>query len=230
MCGRYVIRTLFEVHEFMSALIPSQPPLEFAPRYNVAPTQDVPVVRLGRSGPLQLDFVRWGLIPSWASDPSIGNRMINARAETIQEKPSFRQAFRHRRCLVPADGFYEWKVIEKNKHEKNKQPYFIHLRDDHTFYFAGLWEHWQRPEQSIDSCTILTTAPNELMQTLHNRMPVILDAQTARQWLDPKADETDLKSLLVPYNADKMDAYRVSRMVNRPQNESKDCISPLVES
>jgi putative SOS response-associated peptidase YedK len=224
MCGRYVIRTLFEVHEFMSPLMPAQGELDFESRYNVAPTQDVPILRISPANELHLEMVRWGLIPSWASDPSIGNRMINARAETIQEKPAFRTAFRKRRCIIPADGFYEWKVVEKGK-----QPYFIHLKDDHTFYFAGLWERWERPEQSIDSCAILTTSPNELMHTLHDRMPVILDHATAKRWLDPNASENDLQQLLKPYDASRMDAYPVSKMVNRPQNESKDCIAPLVE-
>ena len=177
-------------------------------------------------GKNQLDFFVWGLIPSWAKDPKIGNRMINARAETLTEKPAYRAAFRRRRCLVLADGFYEWRLEGDGK---RKTPMYIRLADGNPFAFAGLWEIWQSPDGStIPSCTIITTEPNAMMASIHNRMPVILPEAAYSQWLAPgEQDPTDLLGLLRPYPEEEMSAYPISRLVNDPRNESPDCILPL---
>ena len=166
------------------------------------------------------------MIPSWAKDPSIGNRLINARAETLTEKPSFRSAFRRRRCLVLADGFYEWRQIPG---QKGKVPMYIQMKDRELFAFAGLWEHWNAPDGShILSCTIITTSPNPLMEEIHNRMPVILPKEGYSLWLSPDEEDPQMLSeLLRPYPHEEMMAYPVSTMVNSPANESPECIVPL---
>jgi putative SOS response-associated peptidase YedK len=169
--------------------------------------------------------MRWGLIPSWADDPAIGARMINARAETVAMKPAFRSAFRQRRCLVIADGFYEWRKLPRRK-----QPHYIRLRDRKPFAFAGLWERWTGSDRvgdaaSVLSCTIITTAPNELIAPLHNRMPVILRSKDYGTWLDPDTTQCDvLEPLLCPYPPDEMEAYPVSTHVNNPSNDTPECI------
>ena len=199
-------------------------------RFNIAPTQPIAAVRqLGPGEPRQLDALRWGLIPSWAKDPAIGNRMINARAETLAEKPAYRAAYRQRRCLVLADGFYEWQ-----KTASGKQPYYIRLADDRPFAFAGLWERWQdktlKDAPVLESCTIITTDANQLVQPIHDRMPVILAPEDYEQWLDPSLDAAEqLAPLLRSYPAEKMTAYPVSSLVNRPTNDSPECIQPQQE-
>ena len=218
MCGRYTLKTpvsvlaeRFEIEDSPSSITPS---------YNIAPTQQVATV-LAENGKRKLEMLHWGLIPSWAKDPEVGNRMINARAETIAEKPSYRKAFQERRCLVLADGFYEWQ-----KTDNGKQPFYIRMQDESPFAFAGLWESW-RNGREIRSCTIITTAPNELAAPIHNRMPVILDPEDYEMWLDPDFDERDpLTSLLKPYPADVMEAYPVSRRVNKPSNNEPGVIEP----
>jgi putative SOS response-associated peptidase YedK len=196
-----------------------------APRYNIAPTQSVIVV--GDDGERYLKQMRWGLIPSWAKDESIGNRMINARAETIAEKPAFRAALKKRRCLIPADGFYEWKKGETSK--APKQPFCIRLKSKEPFGFAGLWEHWTSPDgEEVLSCTIITTEVNELLKEVHHRMPVILPREAEAVWLDPKIQDTDkLLPLLKPYPSDEMEFYPVDRIVNSPANDTPDCIVPI---
>jgi putative SOS response-associated peptidase YedK len=218
----------------------------FAARFNIAPTQPVPVVRMRPAG-RELVWLRWGLVPSWAKDPAIGNRLINARAETAAEKPAFRAALRRRRCLVAADGFYEW---QKQQAGRAKQPYFIRLRDDRPFAFAGLWETWeakkgtgpicaQHPEghlgkldlspfpPRLETCTLLTTDANDLIRPLHDRMPVIIAANAYDAWLDPATeDPRQLAALLVPYPSDAMEAYPVGGLVNNPKNDSAGCIEP----
>jgi putative SOS response-associated peptidase YedK len=171
-----------------------------------------------------MEALRWGLIPSWAKDPAIGSRMINARAETVGEKPSFRTAFRRRRCLIPADGFYEWQKLGTRK-----QPHYIHLTGRRPFAFAGLWEHWRSPDgESVDTCVIITTEPNELMAELHNRMPVILHPRDFALWLDPAVQEGNkVRPLLAPYPPEEMSAYAISTAVNRPSNDSAACIEPV---
>jgi putative SOS response-associated peptidase YedK len=200
---------------------------DLPPRYNVAPTQEAAVVRVVAPGePRRLDLLRWGLIPYWAEDASIGNRMINARSESVAEKPAYRRSFRRQRCLIPTDGFYEWQ-----KAGKLKQPFHIRRKDRHPFAFAGLWERWRDPDKKlIDSFTILTTDANELIRPLHNRMPVIIDRKDFDLWLDPDAkDPAPLLALLVPAPVDGMETVPVSRAVNNPSHDAADCIAPLVE-
>ncbi len=189
--------------------------------FNIAPTQSVVV--LGDDGKRYLTQMRWGLIPSWAKDAAIGNRMINARAETLMVKPAFRVALRKRRCLVVADSFYEWK-----KEGPQKQPVRIVLKSREPFGFAGLWETWKPPEgEEVKSCTIITTAANELLQAVHERMPVILPRAKEDMWLDPDADLTRVLELLKPYRSEEMEFYPVSRAVNSPAHNAPDCIVPV---
>src|SRR5437667_6400831 len=179
MCGRYTLRVspaeLAEIFGVLQAI-------EWSPRYNIAPTQMVAAVRAGQTSGRELALLRWGLIPSWADNPKIGSSLINARADTVATKPAFRTALKKRRCLIPADGFYEWQAIPG---QKTKQPFLIGVRDAPVFAFAGLWEHWTAPDgQPLETCTIITTDANELMQPVHNRMPVILDPSDYEHWLD----------------------------------------------
>ncbi len=196
-------------------------PLE--PRYNIAPTQQVPVIRT-IDNQRHLDHLKWGLIPSWAKDPSIGSKMINARAETVQEKPSFRTALKHRRCLVPVNGFYEWQHIEKQK-----IPYFVKLKGNDPMLFAGLWDHWKSPEgELIESFTIITTSNNELLEPIHNRMPVILHPSAYDTWLDPSVTSPeDLTPLLQPYPSGWMETYPVAHLVNISSKDGPDLIKPV---
>ncbi len=198
--------------------------VDITPRYNIAPTQGVAVVT--NDGRNKLDFFTWGLVPSWAKDPSIGGRMINARSETLAEKPSFRNAYKRRRCLILADGFYEW---TQNPGEKFKTPMFIRMADRKPFAFAGLWEDWHSADGSrILSTTIITTQPNRLLAPIHNRMPVILPVEAYQKWLTSgEVPASQLDPLLRPYNPDLMEAFPVSRLVNRPQNDTPECIRPV---
>ena len=225
MCGRFTL-TIDPLHlqqAFPWAVIPDDLP----PRYNVAPSQ--PIAVIPNDGQNMLSLYKWGLIPSWSKDPSIGNRMINARAETLAEKPSFRNAYRRRRCLILSDGFYEW---QQNPAAKGKQPVFIRFKDRHPFAFAGLWEIWNSPDGSeIRSCTIITTQPNAHLQPIHNRMPVILPRDAYQAWLIPEERTPEkLNYLLVPYPSEEMVAFPVSKMVNSPQVDSPDLIKPLNET
>jgi putative SOS response-associated peptidase YedK len=172
----------------------------------------------------ELAFLRWGLIPSWSKDPAIGNRLINARAETAQEKPSFRSAFRRHRCLIPTNGFYEWQRLERGK-----QPYFVRMRDGQLFAFAGLWDRWESPDKGvIETCTILTTAANTVLAPIHDRMPVILPPTEYARWLDPTLRDPDsLAPLLVPFPPEEMLAFPVSPRVNAPTVDDEKCIAPL---
>lgn len=222
MCGRFTLITPAQVlaEQFELVEIPA-----LSPRYNVAPTQPVAAVRQPPGNERrELAMLRWGLVPFWAKDPAIGSRMINARSETAAEKPSFRAAFQQRRCLVLADGFYEWQRLERGK-----QPFYIRLRDERPFAFAGLWEHWEGGDgMVIDSCTVLTTEPNELVRPLHNRMPVILAPEDYSRWLDPGLQKADLlQPLLRPYPSEGMHAYPVDTWVNNPRNDDLQCIEPL---
>ncbi|OHB81514.1 MAG: hypothetical protein A2V98_01305 [Planctomycetes bacterium RBG_16_64_12] len=224
MCGRFTLRAPASVVAAQFGLFEMPP---FTPRFNIAPTQPVAVVRACPEGPgleRELAWLRWGLIPSWAKDPAIGNRMINARAETAAEKPAYRAAFRHRRCLVVADGFYEWQ-----RTGGRKQPYFIRMRDDRPFAFAGLWESWHGPEEGpLESCTLLTTEPNELLEPIHNRMPVILAADDYRQWLDPTIQKPEAVAMLLrPLPAEGMTSYPVTTYVNSPTRDDAQCIEKV---
>jgi len=230
MCGRFTLRAPASVIAEQFALFELPP---FTPRFNIAPSQPVAVVRLapGRGGPDaaepdgELVWLRWGLVPSWAKDPAVGNRMINARAETAAEKPAFRAAMKRRRCLVAADGFYEW---QRRGPGRRKQPYFIHRRDDAPFAFAGLWESWEGADHSyLETCTLLTTEANDLMRPIHDRMPVILAPEHYAPWLDlPHPDPRSLTPLLRPAPSDPLEALPVGTYVNRPGNEGPNCIEP----
>lgn len=231
MCGRFsqyhaveAIAEAFQVDEI----------IDLPHRYNIAPSQPVAaIVQLPDSDRRKLKWLRWGLIPSWAKDPAIGYKLINARAETASEKPSFRSAFKHRRCLIPSDGFYEWQRLEGSK--TKKQPYYFSLKDNNPFAFAGLWERWESKEGDIvETCTILTTEANELVSPIHDRMPVILHPKDYALWLDPNFTSSDslqdaycrLQALLKPYPSEAMIAYPVSSKVNSPKNDSPECNQP----
>jgi putative SOS response-associated peptidase YedK len=207
-------------------------PEGMAPRYNIAPSQPVAVVP--NDGKNTLDFYVWGLVPFWAKDPKIGNRMINARAETLAEKPSFKSAFRRRRCLVLADGFYEWRRKPNASGSKStgaKTPMYIKMTSGEPFAFAGLWETWNAPDGSqLISCNIITTEPNELVSQIHNRMPVILPTTAYQTWLDPhERAPSELSPLLKPYPSNQMVSYPVSKQVNNPTNDLPTCIQEVQE-
>ena len=222
MCGRYTQTATPEVIAEHFHL--DEPPL-LKLRYNIAPSQHVATIRLNPDAATrECIMLRWGLIPSWAKDPKIGNQCINAKAETVAEKPSFRSAFKKRRCLVIADGFYEWQF-----QGKQKQPMWIGLRDRRPFAFAGLWEYWSPKDgEPIESCTIITTEPNALMQSIHNRMPVILSPASYDQWLDPTVQHMEpLKALLRPYSSEEFMAYPVSTLVNNPRHDAPQCLEPV---
>jgi putative SOS response-associated peptidase YedK len=219
MCGRYTLSTSIDKLAEEFDLSGSLPDLQSS--YNVAPTQEVPAVMEGNGG-RRLEMLRWGLIPSWADDPGIDNRMINARSETVAEKPSFRRAFKERRCLIPADGFYEWQ-----KTNGSKQPFYFRMKDWRPFAFAGLWESWYG-DGEIRSCTILTTAANNLVGEIHPRMQVILPHEVYDLWLDSTVQDRDqLLSLLAPYPTEDMEAHPVSRRVNNPSNNEPQCVESV---
>ncbi len=222
MCGRFSLGA--DATTLASQFTLFEAPA-WTPRYNIAPTQEVlVVVQDPTKAKRQARRHRWGLIPSWAKDLAIGNQLINAQAETAATKPAFRVAFRKHRCLILADGFYEWK--QEGRH---KQPFHIRLRDGRPFAFAGLWERWDGGQGAvIDSCTILTTTPNDLLRPLHHRMAVILDPAAYDLWLDPAIQEVDrLQPLLRPYPAEAMMTYSVSTRVNNPANDHPDCVEPI---
>lgn len=220
MCGRFTQKENFQRIAEQLGLkgFPS-----LSPRYNIAPSQLVACVRANpESKERECVELKWGLVPSWAKDPGIGNTLINARAETVAEKPSFRKAFKQQRCLVLADGFYEWK-----REGNRKQPYYIRFKDQRLFAFAGLWERWAQQEPALETCALITTGPNVLMEPIHNRMPVILQEQSYASWLDPGLNNTIyLSGFLEPYRAEEMEAFPVSPLVNNPRNENPLCIRP----
>jgi putative SOS response-associated peptidase YedK len=220
MCGRFVLAANPDV--IQTAFNLNSVPAEMTARYNIAPTQPVAVIT--NDDPRALTFHRWGLIPSWAKDTKTSGQLINARSETAHEKPAFRSAFKRRRCLIPADGFYEWR-----KEGSNKTPMFIHLKDRPVFAMAGLWEVWRSPDgDEIRTCTILTTEANAFMQNIHNRMPVILNKEDYGFWLSPDEESVPaLQALMRPFNPDALAAYPVSTMVNRPNNDTADLIKPM---
>ena len=216
MCGRFTLHMpwselvkLYRVHD--------RPNLK--PRYNIAPTQDVLAIRLDKEGQQEAAQLRWGLIPFWAKDEKISYSKINARAETVAKKPAFRDAFKKRRCLIAADGYYEWKTLE----DGSKQPYRITLKPEQPFSFAGLWEHWEKDNKVIESCTIIVTDANELTKDIHGRMPVILDPDDYDAWLGG----TDGENLLRPYPSKKMARYPVSRAVGNVKNTGPELIEPI---
>lgn len=222
MCGRF---TLFAPGDVLAAMfgVEEAPPL--GPRYNIAPSQPVAAARVSPvSNNREITFLRWGLVPSWAKDPAVGDRMIIARAETVAEKPSFRSAFRRRRCLVPADGFFEWKQAEGRK-----QPHYIRFRDCRPFSIASLWERWEGPDGSVlESCGLITTAANDVVSPIHDRMPVILAPKDYDLWLNPAVQDKDaLLPLLCPFPPGDMTAFTVRFQVNNPKVDIPACIDPL---
>ncbi len=209
----------------MGETFEADPLEELAPRYNIAPTQPVAAIRQPGKG-RAITTLRWGLVPSWAADVSIGNSLINGRSETLLQKPAFRESFRQRRCLIPADGFYEWK-----KSGKARQPFHFGMKDESVFAFAGIWDRWKSPTGApLESCSILTTSANGLLDDMHDRMPVILPPRHYDLWLTATAAEAELlRELLVPYDAGLMRRYAVSSVVNKPQNEKPECAVEVPE-
>lgn len=218
MCGRFTIHSRPEEIESRFHLTVDRD--RYAPTYNASPGKILPVIT--NSEPQRLAFFKWGLVPFWASDPKIGNRLINARAETLTEKPSFRSAVEQRRCLIPVNGFYEWR-----RSKTTKQPYYITLTDQKLFALAGLWESWQDPSgKLLRTFAIITVPPNEFMQPIHNRMPAILAPSDERLWLQQPFTK-DLLTVLQPYTATPLTAHPVSPQVNTPNQEGKALIQPL---
>lgn len=225
MCGRYA---LYAEERKLRRRFGVEPPEELRPRYNVAPTQMVPILR--REGEeRRFAMVRWGLVPHWAKSIDTGYSTINARAETVADKPTYRSAFRRRRCLIPADGFYEWQTRAGTK---VKQPWFIALSDGEPMALAGLWERWTSPEGApLDSCCIIVTAANDLMRPIHDRMPVILASEHWERWLDPDLkDPLSLLAVLTPFPAEAMTAWPVGTGVNSPRNDRPECVERVADA
>ena len=221
MCGRYVLRTA--TPDIAAILGAEPPPEEFKPRYNIAPTVRVPVLRANPEGEREITGMRWGLIPFWAKDPKGGANMINARAETIASKPAFRAAFKRRRCVVPADGYYEWR-----KQASHKQPFYITARNHEPLWFAGVWERWDKEGAPLESCSIVTIDANTDVAAIHHRMPVLLERDQIRLWLS--GDDPAAKSLLTQPPSGRLGAIPVSTFVNNSRNEGGRCITPLSDA
>lgn len=222
MCGRFRLTRASKLAERFGI----EPEDDWGPRYNIAPTQEVEVIRQDSEEPKRFGSpMRWGLIPSWAKDASMGHKMINARAETVATMPAFRNALKQRRCLIPADGFYEWK-----KEGKTRTPFCFTMADDSIFAFAGLWESWKNAAgQVVESCSIITTTPNALLQDVHDRMPVILPDESYDLWLDPGLQKTDaLREMLTPFNPVMMRRYEVSSRVNQVKHDDALCAEPVM--
>lgn len=222
MCGRFTLQIPIEELKEIFALVEA-PTAPFKPRYNIAPTQQIPIIRQYADCTNHLDSLRWGLIPSWAKEPQPAP-LINARSETISVKPTFKHGIRYQRCLIPTSGFYEWK-----REGDHKTPMFIHFKDNSPMIFAGIWESWKAPEgQTIASCSILTTASNELIAQLHDRQPVIIHLSEFSNWLDrDMRDPEKLKHLYKPFPPETMEIYQVSTQVNNAKNEGPDLINPI---
>lgn len=221
MCGRF---TLTASPHALKEAFPLFELSDYQPRYNIAPSQQVAAI-LHRAGATRPECLRlrWGLVPHWADDPKVGYRLINARAETVATKSAFRESFRQRRCLVLADGYYEWQ-----KREDGKQPYYICRRDHRPFAFVGLWDHWEKGEQPIDSCTIITTDAGDFTRPIHDRVPVILDARDYDVWIDPSIKDTEqLQGLLAACPDDVLTAYPISTRVNNPRFDRPECTEPI---
>jgi putative SOS response-associated peptidase YedK len=224
MCGRY---RLSRRKQMIQEYFDTAEEVDWEPRYNIAPSQQVGIIRQDQTKPeRRFSFARWGLIPFWAKNASIGYKMINARSETVASNPAFREAFKSRRCLIPADGFYEWK-----RSEKAKQPFHFGVADDSLFAFPGLWDRWKDAGgQVVESCSILTTTPNTLLADVHDRMPVILPPDHYDWWLDPGFRTVEaLKELLCPFDATLMKRFAVSTRINFVKNDDPDCATPLRE-
>jgi putative SOS response-associated peptidase YedK len=222
MCGRFAQQTdIQKLARLFKAVLKLE---SLEPRYNIAPTAVAAVIRIAHpQAGRTLEALRWGLIPSWAKDPAIGNRLANARAETVAEKPSFRSAFRKQRCLVPVNGFYEWK-----QDTKPKQPFYFSLKDSQPFALAALWEYWEPKEakgENVQTFTLITTSSNEVLQPIHDRMPVILDEKDYEAWLNPAQQDVEkLKGYLKPFASEEMQSWKVSTRVNHVGNEGPQCV------
>ena len=222
MCGRY---RLSRRKQLIAEYFDTVDEIDWEPRYNIAPTQNVGIIRQDRERRVRkFSLVRWGLIPYWSKDPSIGHKMINARSETVADKPAFREAFKHRRCLILADGFYEW-----SRTGKAKQPFHFGMQDDSLFAFAGIWDRWKDGSGNpVETCSILTTTPNSLLAVVHNRMPAILEPENYELWLDPGFKDGDaLTEMLKPFNPALMKCYAVSTLVNAPANDNPECMAEV---
>jgi putative SOS response-associated peptidase YedK len=223
MCGRFERSSSIEI--IIRDFRINKTSVEITPSYNIAPSQNVLIIRLDEEEKRQLESCRWGFLPSWAKDPALAHKMINARTETVATKPAFRSAFKRQRCLVVADGFYEWQ-----KKEHGKVPFYIHLKSGRPFAFAGLYSHWTPEEgaESICTCTVITTEANELLEPIHNRMPVIIPRDKEDLWLNPDEQDQDvLLGLLKPYPSEEMEMHEVSAKVNYPKYNSPDAIKPV---
>ena len=230
MCGRYTL--ISPLDDLLDVFGVPEVHFEYRPRYNIAPSQDAPVLAEDQDG-RRIGLLRWGLIPSWADDPAIGSRMINARSETASEKPSFRAAFGRRRCIVLADGFFEWSrpglAGRHTKGDGKKVPYWIHLPTQTPFGMAGLWEKWSPPDgDSIHTFTILTTEANDDLRSIHHRMPVILLPDEYRDWLSLDTSPSHLREMMAPFSGGVLDARQVSTLVNSPRNDVPECIEPAL--
>lgn len=224
MCGRYTLINLARLMELFPWI--TQPPIEFAPRFNIAPTQ--PILAVASDHPDQYDHFFWGLVPPWAKDPSVGSKMINARAETLAKKNAFKNAYRRRRCLIPADGFYEWTTGADGK---TRQPMYLRMKSGRSFALAGLWESWQDDKgNELRSATIITTPPNKQLAPLHDRMPAILSGKDLQRWLEcsDAPDARPVDDLLAPWSGEELEISAVSIKVNAARNEGADLIEPLV--
>lgn len=220
MCGRF---QLTPPEDWLEEFGLTEGP-DVTPRYNIAPTQPVVAVRRAVSGRREARMLRWGLVPHWADDPSVGSRMINARAEGLATRPAFRDPFKSRRCLIPATGFYEWR-----RSGAARDPYLIRPKGQMVFAFAGLWDLWEGGPEPLESCTIVTTNANALVEKIHDRMPVLLDRSLYEAWLDPEARREDLEALLRPYRADAMEMIPVSSRVNAAGVDDPECARPVEE-
>lgn len=221
MCGRFVlkdnIKTLSKNFDF-----DQDDDVLFEPKYNITPGQNVPIII--KEETRKCAIMRWGLVPSWSNDPLIGFQMINARSETVAQKPSFKNSLRKRRCIVPSNGFYEWKKLDN----KTKTPYYIKMKNNKPFGFAGLWDTWNKDGANLTTFTIITTSPNELIKPIHDRMPVILKKEDEDLWLNPDIQNSDkILHLLKPFSSDDMETYEISTYVNNPRNEGEKCIVPV---
>lgn len=218
MCGRFALKTPTSV---LASHFKLDETVDVAPRYNIAPGTDIPTIRHSPEGKRVMHLLRWGLVPHWAKDPGIGTKLSNARGETVADKPSFRDAFKRRRCLVPADGFYEWKA-----EGRVKQPYYFSMKDGTPFALGGVWESWRAPNGDIlRTCCLITTAPNEIMMPVHDRMPVIVSPDDYAQWLT--GEPVEAQALIKPYPIEDMQAWAVSRRVSRSGEEGADLINPV---
>ena len=221
MCGRFVLKdTIKDLSTFFQ--VDNIHDLFLLPKYNIYPGQNVPVIIMEEGK--KFIMMRWGLVPSWSNDPMIGFQMINARAETLSQKPSFKSSFKKHRCIIPCSGFYEWEKLDK----KTKVPYFIRLKNRKPFALAGLWDRWKKDGGNLTTFTIITTAANKIIEPIHDRMPVILKSKIHDLWLNPDITDTDtINDFLKPYPSDEMELYKISTIVNNPKNDSPQCIEPI---